>query len=105
MKGNQYFNEIAPQWDKMRKTFFSDAVREKAISAVNVQFGKVAADIGAGTGFITEGLIKRGLKVIAIDQSEAMVGEMKKRFNGISTIDYRIGEAENLPIEDEHGTI
>jgi ubiquinone/menaquinone biosynthesis C-methylase UbiE len=26
---------------------------------------------------------------------------MKKRFNGISTIDYRIGEAENLPIEDE----
>ena len=105
MKGKQYFNEIAPQWDKMRKTFFSDAVREKAVSMANVEPGRVAADIGTGTGFITEGLIKKGLNVIAVDQSESMFREMKKKFNSAGTIDHRIGEAENFPIEDEDGTI
>ena len=44
------------------------------------QKGKIAADIGAGTGFITEGLIRKGLKVIAVDQSEMILAEMKKKF-------------------------
>jgi ubiquinone/menaquinone biosynthesis C-methylase UbiE len=100
MKGKRYFNEVAPRWDKIRRTFFSEAVREKAISAANVVSDKVAADIGAGTGFITGGLIEKGLKVIAVDQSELMLREMRKEFNGIGTIDYRIGDAINLPIED-----
>ncbi len=101
MDGRQYFNQVASQWDKLRGEFFSEELRKKAISAARVQSGRIAADIGTGTGFITEGLIKRGLKVIAIDQSEAMIMEMKKRFNGIDAIDYRIGEAEKLPISNE----
>ena len=101
MNGRKYFDEVASCWDKIREAFFSDALRDKAISIASVEPGKVAADIGAGTGFITEGLIKQGLKVIAVDGSEAMIREMKKRFNGKGAIDYCIGEAENLPIEDE----
>ena len=101
MSSRQYFGEVAQQWDEMRETFFSEAVREKAISIASVQPSKLAADIGAGTGFLTQGLIQRGLRVIAVDQSEAMIKEMGKKFQGIDTIDYRIGEAENLPIEDK----
>jgi len=100
MKDKKYFDGIAAQWDKMRSAFFSQGVREKAISVANVEPGKIAADIGAGTGFITEGLIQKGLKVIAIDQSEAMFVEMRKRFKDIEAIDYRIADAENIPIED-----
>lgn len=66
-----------------------------------MQPGKIAADVGAGIGFITEELIRRGLRVIAIDQSEEMLIEMKKKFQDVDTIDYRIGKAESLPIEDE----
>jgi len=101
MSNREYFDEVAPQWDKLRETFYSEALREKAISAADVRFGRVAADIGAGTGFITEGLIKKGLKVIAVDHSEAMLKEMKKRFNSVRSIEYRVGESEKLPIEDE----
>lgn len=96
-----YFDEVAPQWDKMRETFFSEAVREKAISIANVQPGKLAADIGAGTGFITEGLVQKGLKVIAIDQSEAMLADVKRKFADFEGIDYCLGEAESLPLSDE----
>jgi precorrin-6B methylase 2 len=53
--------------------FFSEAVRDKAISVANVRPNEIAADIGCGTGFITEGLVQRDLKVIAVDGSQAML--------------------------------
>jgi len=101
MSDKEYFDKVARQWDRMREGFYSEAVRKKAFDIAGVQSDKLAADIGAGTGFITEGLIKRGLKVIAVDQSEAMLTEMRRKFIGFDAIDYRIGEAEELPISDE----
>lgn len=101
MSSKQYFDEVAPQWDNMREVFFSAAVSEKAVSIATVQPGKLAADIGAGSGFVTEALIRKGLKVIAVDQSEAMLAQMRNRFANLDGIDYRVGEAETLPIQDE----
>jgi len=101
MSSKKYFDEVAHQWEKMRESFFSEAVRNKAFSIAAVQEGKIAADIGAGTGFVTEGLIQKGLQVIAVDQSEAMMEEMRKKFAGVEGIDYRLGEAEKLPIPEE----
>ncbi|MFX1519755.1 MAG: class I SAM-dependent methyltransferase [Promethearchaeota archaeon] len=101
MSSKKYFDEVASQWDKMQESFFSEAVREKAYSVVNLQQGELAADIGAGTGFITEGLIQRGLNVIAVDQSEVMLQELKIKLQSAGKIDYRTGEAENLPVEND----
>jgi ubiquinone/menaquinone biosynthesis C-methylase UbiE len=66
-----------------------------------VQPAQLAADIGAGTGFITGALIERGLNVIAVDQSKAMLLEMKQKFSGVIGIDYCMGDAEYLPLSDE----
>ena len=103
MNSKDYFDRVAQDWDEMRESFFSDEVRTKALSTAAVQKGKTAADIGAGTGFISEGLIQKGLQVIAVDQSEAILKEMKRKFADIETIDYRVGQAQNLPIPD--GTV
>ena len=100
MESRQYFDTVAPQWDNLRKGFFSEAVREKAFAVVEVVPGRLAADIGAGAGFVTEGLLKRGLRIIAVDRSEAMLAEMKNRFGEGGAVEYRIGEAESLPLED-----
>lgn len=100
MDSKKYFDDVADQWDTMRKGFFSEAVREKAYSMAGVEKGKVAADIGAGTGFITEGLVQKGLKVIAVDRSEEMLDQMESKFKDSSAIEYRQGEAENLPIKN-----
>ena len=54
MNSKKYFEQVAQQWDAMRQSFFSENVREVAYATANVQAGKVAADIGAGTGFITQ---------------------------------------------------
>ena len=99
MGSKGYFDQVAPQWDTMRRSFFSDPVREKAYATAGVQAGKTAADVGAGTGFIAEGLIARGVRVIAVDQSEPMLAEMRERF-GVG-IDCRLGDADALPIPNE----
>ena len=98
-----YFDHVAREWETMRKEFFSEIVREKALERADIQPGTTAADIGAGTGFITEGLLKKGVKIIAVDQSETMLAEMKKRFTDYNNIDYCTGTAEALPIPD--GTV
>jgi ubiquinone/menaquinone biosynthesis C-methylase UbiE len=94
-----YFNQVADQWDEMRQTFFSEAVREQAYAAARVQPGELAADIGAGTGFISEGLLERGARVIAVDQSEAMLEVLKEKLGSSDELDCRKGEADALPVE------
>jgi ubiquinone/menaquinone biosynthesis C-methylase UbiE len=100
MGSERYFDRVAEDWDQMRAGFFSDAVRERAIEAAGVHPGQTAADVGAGTGFITEGLVRRGLRVISIDPSDAMLDVMRKKFADRSGIDYRIGQAGRLPLAD-----
>ena len=101
MGSKVYFDTVASEWSKMRKAFFSEAIREKAFAAVNLEAGKLAADIGAGAGFISLALADMGVKVIAVDQSEAMLSELRKKHTRGEEIDCRPGDAEQLPIENE----
>jgi len=99
MSSRQYFDQVANQWDTMRSSFFSEAVRDRALAAAEVQAGLLAADIGAGSGFITEGLLKAGLRVIAVDQSQAMLEVMQRKFEG-QPVTYRLGTSEALPLDE-----
>jgi ubiquinone/menaquinone biosynthesis C-methylase UbiE len=103
MSSKNYFDRVAGQWDAMRSTFFSESLREKAIIRAAVTSGDIAADLGAGTGFISEGLLARGLQVIAVDQSAEMLETLRHKFGSTSALDCRLGEAERLPIDT--GTI
>ena len=66
MDNTEYFNTVAPDWDDLRSRMLPDEVRESALRIAGVQPGRTAADIGAGTGFLTEGLLRRGLRTQAV---------------------------------------
>jgi ubiquinone/menaquinone biosynthesis C-methylase UbiE len=80
VSSKQYFDDVSKEWDSMRQSFFSDSVRERMCDAVQVKAGETAADVGAGTGFVTEELLKRGLRVIAMDQSREISMYCSKSF-------------------------
>lgn len=80
MASSGYFETVAEQWDDLRAGFFPQAVREKALAAAGAQAGRTAADIGAGTGFVTQALLDAGLTVFAVDQSPAMLAELRAKF-------------------------
>lgn len=96
----KYFNEIASQWDSMSKEFYSEAVRNKILSMISPEPGNMMADLGAGTGFISEGLKDSPASIIAIDQSVEMLKHMKIKFHDSTNIDYRPGNANHLPVKD-----
>ncbi|OPJ55023.1 class I SAM-dependent methyltransferase [Clostridium chromiireducens] len=99
-QSKDYFDKVASNWDNMRTDFFLDEVRLVAYNTANIEEGKIAADVGAGTGFITEGLIKNNLKVIAIDQSEEMLNLLKDKFSYYKDLKCVQGIGENIPIND-----
>lgn len=99
-QSKEYFDEVASNWDNMRNDFFSDEVRLVAYETADVKEGKIAADIGAGTGFISEGLLKKNVNVIAVDQSEEMLSLLKDKFWDFKNLKCIQGVGENIPIED-----
>jgi len=98
LSSKEYFEKVADEWDEMRQGFFPESVRDAAYDAAGIQSGQVAADIGAGTGFITEGLLSRGVKVIAVDQSPAMLDRMRAKFGSDGNVVYLTGGSSSLPV-------
>lgn len=63
----------------------------------------VIADLGAGEGTVSQLLARRAERVIAVDNSEKMVafGSELARRHGVTNLEYRQGDLEALPIEDQ----
>ena len=100
MSSKIYFDKVATEWDNMRSNFFQVGVRERAISEANIKENAIIADIGAGSGFISEGLTDMNVKIIAVDQSQKMLDVMINKFLDVKNIEYRLGESQQLPIND-----
>jgi ArsR family transcriptional regulator len=64
----------------------------------------VIADVGAGEGAFALLLAQRATRVIAVDSSAKMleVGREQAHRHGVTNIEYRLGDMEELPIPDAH---
>ena len=102
MSSIKYFNKVAKEWDSMRQVFFSDLIREKALKIANVKYGEKAADIGAGTGFMTKILLEKNLSVIAVDQSAEMISILKRKYEGNNNTEFVLSNAEQMDITDNY---
>lgn len=63
---------------------------------------QIIADLGAGEGTFSQLLAQRAEKVIAVDNSEAMVayGSATARDNGFANLEYRLGDIQSPPLQD-----
>lgn len=94
-----YFDNVAGQWDAMRRQFFGDGVRRAAIEAARIAPGAVVADVGTGTGFLAEAALDAGARVIGIDSSDGMLEQVRGRFAG-RPFAARAGSVDALPVTD-----
>ncbi len=95
-----YFDELAGRFGKDYVPGRSwKALAEALIKVLNYQ---TVADLGAGEGTLAQLLAQRAEKVIAVDLSPKMVefGQNLATQNGLTNLEYRIGDIEEPPIED-----
>ncbi len=72
----------------------------------NIKEGDVVLDLGSGAGFdsfIAARKIGDSGKVIGVDMTEEMVEKAKKLSDkyGFRNVEFRLGDIENLPVDDE----
>ena len=98
-EAEKYFEEVSGSWDVIRKSFYGDEVRDAVLAAAKVLPSDTVLDVGAGTGFLTEGAAKIARKVIALDFSETMTGESRMKLGG-RNVEFKIGNVEQIPLPD-----
>lgn len=67
-------------------------------NACKLQPGAVAADVGAGTGLLTQGLLAQGYAVTAIEPSDSMRAAADAALTHIPSYSSAVGSAEHLPL-------
>jgi ubiquinone/menaquinone biosynthesis C-methylase UbiE len=100
-KAAEYFNKLA---GKFGRTYIPGrSWQALAHALLRLLPPLVIADLGAGEGTLSQLLARSAQKVIAIDNSEKMVefGENLAREHGFKNLEYRLGEIEDPPIEEE----
>ena len=98
-EAEKYFELVSGRWDVLRKSFYGDEVRDAVLNAAKIQPVDAVLDVGAGTGFLTEAAAKIAHKVLALDFSEAMVGEARTKLHG-RNVEFQIGNVEHIPLPD-----
>jgi len=96
-QAKEYFEEVSGRWDVLRKSFYGDEVRDAVLSAARLLPESTVLDVGAGTGFLTEGAAKIARKVIALDFSEAMMSEARAKLDQ-RNVELKIGNVEQIPL-------
>lgn len=95
----QFFDDIAPEWDRMTAEVLGDLDLGREIRS-RLPECDCAADIGCGTGDMLEILSRSAKTVIGVDNSPKMLELAEERFSGDARMSLRIGEMTHLPLRD-----
>ncbi|HJQ54684.1 MAG TPA: metalloregulator ArsR/SmtB family transcription factor [Gemmatimonadaceae bacterium] len=97
-RSQQFFSTSAGQWDKMRLELFGRRADIALLGLLDESW--TVADLGCGTGAVALSLAPFVKRVIAVDESTAMLSAARKRLHGIGNVDLRSGRLEALPLDD-----
>ena len=73
-----------------------EAVLERILSAAKLSPGDIVIEVGPGLGILTEGLARRGAKIIGVELDAKLVALLKKRLAALS--DVKIVHADILKV-------
>lgn len=96
-----FFGHIGGEWDALRRQLFGESFTTQALVTL-LDPKWIVADLGCGTGNVTEHLAPIVKQVIAVDREPAMLDAARRRLGSFSNIEFRQGELTKLPIADDH---
>ena len=94
-----FFKNAAATWDTMRAALIG--ARTDLLALLDLLDDKwVVGDLGCGTGVLSEAVAPAVRRVIAVDESGAMLTAARRRLAPLDNADVRTGSVEKLPIKD-----
>ena len=97
-KSQEFFATAAGQWDRLRSELFG-ARPELFVLLGLLDPSAVVADLGCGTGQLAEAVAPFVRRVIAIDESVAMLRAARTRLHAVANAEVRHGTLESLPLD------
>jgi ubiquinone/menaquinone biosynthesis C-methylase UbiE len=98
-QSQEFFSSAAGQWDRMREELFGRDMHVRAALGL-LDPAWIVGDLGCGTGAMSAALAPFVGRVVAIDNSAAMLSAAKRRLTGVDNVELRRGDLEQLPLAD-----
>jgi ubiquinone/menaquinone biosynthesis C-methylase UbiE/DNA-binding transcriptional ArsR family regulator len=99
-RSQEFFDASSDRWDAIRDELFGNHFYLFALAGM-VPDDQVVADLGCGTGTVTEALAPFVERVIGVDASRPMLELAAQRLERFDNIDLKLGELESLPLDDD----
>ncbi len=98
-RSREFFATSAGQWDLVRTDLFGSGVDSLALSCL-LEPEWTVGDLGTGTGHFAAAIAPLVQRVIAVDESKAMLAAARARLGSQPNVELRQGAIESLPIDD-----
>lgn len=98
LRSRSFFDSSAGQWDRLRHELFGERAELLALLGL-LDAGWVVGDLGCGTGQVASAVAPFVERVIAVDESAAMLKAARHRTRELRNVEVREGALEALPIE------
>ena len=96
----EFFSTSAGQWDRLRGDLFGSRADVVGLLGLLDETWTVA-DLGCGTGQVSEMLAPFVAGVVAVDESPAMLTAARRRLKQFPNVSVREGDLGALPVDDE----
>jgi ArsR family transcriptional regulator len=99
-RSEAFFASEAGEWDRMRDELFGPGFYLAGLPGL-LDPGWVVGDLGCGTGHVAASLAPFVHRVVAVDGSDAMLAEARRRLASHRNVRVLHGDMESLPVEDQ----
>ncbi|WP_411967764.1 methyltransferase domain-containing protein [Haloferax sp. YSSS75] len=96
-----FYKYLSKVYDQVNPFIWNEEMRDEALEMLDIQQGDRVLDVGCGTGFGTEGLLRYTDDVHGLDQSIHQMQKAWEKFGKNDEVRFYRGDAERLPFADD----
>ena len=96
-----FYRYLSTVYDEVNQFIWTEEMRREALGLLSLDRDDRVLDVGCGTGFGTEGLLKHADAVHGIDQSVDQMERAWAKFGKHGRVRFYRGDAERLPFADD----
>jgi demethylmenaquinone methyltransferase/2-methoxy-6-polyprenyl-1,4-benzoquinol methylase len=96
-----FYKYLSKVYDQINPFIWNEEMRDAALEWLAIEQGDRVLDVGCGTGFATEGLLRYTDNVHGLDQSRHQMEKAFEKFGTREKVRFYRGDAERLPFADD----